>query len=208
MVTASLALFLALVQSQEPAGAAAVMESLLFGFEIGPAERTADLPADVQQSLISYRQRERAFRPTMTRPANLDGPEGSLYWKRVGLERAIFSLIDRPDSLQLAEEYATQAALFYEWEGFADGPLAEAASADAFLSQHGDSPLAPYVRLFAGHRKLCAVSVFEGLDPRRDKGMRISLEAESQLAAALTGGHPLVRVVADYLLTTRKCFER
>jgi len=126
-LTAGIAFMMTLAQTAEPTGAAAIMEALLYGFEMAPAERTTGLPSNAQRSLARYRQRERSFKPTIPRPSNLDGPEGSLYVKRVGLERALFSLIDRPDSLRLAEEYSTQIALLYEWEGFADSPLTEAA---------------------------------------------------------------------------------
>jgi hypothetical protein len=208
MLTACFVLIVTLAQPLEPTGAAAVMESLLYGFEMAPAGRTASLPADAQRTLARYRQRERTFKPTITRPTNLDGPEGSGYLKRVGIERALFSLLDRPDGLQLAEEYSTQITLLYEWEGFADSPLTEAASADAFLAQHRGSPVAPYVQLFAGHRKLCAVSGLDGLDPKSDRALSIARDADAQLKAARNAGHPLLRIVADYLLTSRKCFER
>ena len=110
--------------------------------------------------------------------------------------------------MKLADEYARHADLFYEWEGFADSPIGEAASADSFLVQHSGSPIAPYVQLFAGHRKLCAVSGLEGLDPSSDRGQQLAREADRQLAQARDAGHPLIRSVAQYLLTTRKCFER
>ena len=197
-----------LFQAAEPTGAAAIMESLLYGFEMAPPSRTADLPADAQRSLAKYRERERLFRPTIKRPDNLDGPEGSGYFKRVGLERALFCLFDRSDSLQLAEEYSTQIQLLYEWEGFADSPLTEAASADAFMAEHRDSSVAPHAQLFAGHRKLCAVSGLEGLDPKSDRARSIARDADMQLELARGAGYPLIRVVADYLLKTRKCFER
>jgi hypothetical protein len=207
-VAAGLAFIATLSQFTGPTGAAAVMESLLFGFEIAPAALTAGLPADAARSLATYRQRERLFTPTIAPPENLDGPEGSLYAKRVGIERALFCLLDRPDSLQVAEDYATQIKLFYEWEGFANAPLTEADSADDYLAQHPTSAAVPYVQLFAGHRKLCAVSGMEDLDPASDRGQRIARDAIRQLTAARNAGHPLLRMVADYLLTSRKCFER
>jgi hypothetical protein len=196
------------LQPAEPTGPAAIMEALVFGFDMAPPSRTAGLPADVQRSLARYRARVRMFRPTIERPPDLHGPEGSLYYKRIGVERAIFALFDRPEIVKLADEYARQADLFYEWEGFADSPISEAASADSFLVRHPGSPIAPYVQLFAGHRKLCAVSGLEGLDPRSDQGHQIAREADRQLAQARDAGHPLIRSVAQYLLTTRKCFER
>ena len=208
VLTVCLVFMAMLVQLAESTGAAAIMESLLYGFEMAPPNRTAGLPADAQRSLTKYRQRARIFKPTIRRPQNLDGPEGSGYFKRVGLERALFCLFDRPDSVQLAEDYSTQITLFYEWEGFADSPLTEADSADAFLARHRNSPIAPYIQLFAGHRKQCAVSGLEGLDPKSDRALGIARDADRQLKLARDAGHPLLRIVADYLLTTRKCFER
>jgi hypothetical protein len=184
------------------------MESLLYGFEMAPQSRTSGLPNDIQQSLETYRERERIFKPTIKPPANFDGPEGSAYRKRVGLERALFCLFDRADSAQLANDLSTQITLIYEWEGLADSPLAEAGSADAFLAQHRNSPIAPYIQLFAGHRKQCAVSGFEGLDPKSNRALRLAHDADVQLKLAREAGHPLLRIVAEHLLTTRKCFER
>jgi hypothetical protein len=204
----SLIFMISLVQSREPTGAAAIVESLLFGFEMAPPSRTTGLPAAVQRSLAKYRERERVFKPTLKPPGNSDGAEGSGYFKRVGLQRALFCLIDRRDSIQLSEQLATEIRLLYEWEGFADSPLEEAASADAFLAQHRNSPAAPYVQLFAGHRKLCAVSGLSGLDPKSDRALRIARDADMQLKLARAAGDPLIRLVADYLLTSRKCFER
>src|SRR4029453_1673888 len=110
---------------------------------------------------------------------NLDGPLGSLYFKRVGLERALFSLNNRKDSLALAESFATTVKLLYEWEGFADSPLLEASSADEFLAQHRTSPLAAYLQLFPGHRKLCDVSGLDLFDPQSGRGERIAREADA-----------------------------
>jgi len=89
---------------------------------------------------------------------------------------------------------------------FADGPLSEAAVADAFLEQHPTSPIAPYANLFAGHRKMCAVSGLEGLDPSSDKAREIAQAAAAQLHLARSSGHPLISFVAEHLLETRRCF--
>jgi hypothetical protein len=207
-LTVGLILAVVLAQSAEPIGAPAVMESLLFGFEMAPPSRTSGLPGDAQAAVAKYRDREHLFRPTLRPPQSLDRPEGSVYRKYVGLERALFCLFDRSDSLQLADEYLKRARLFYEWEGFADSPLAEAVAADAFLADHPVSPLAPYAQLFSGHRKLCAVSGLDGLDPASDRARGIAREADTQLALARDAGHPLIRIVAAHLLSSRKCFER
>lgn len=191
----------------EPAGAAAVKESLLFGFEMAPPADTANLPPDVERSLAAYRACERGFKPTIARPPNLNEfPREAVYFRRVGVERAVYCSFDRPAAL--ARAYATDVRLLYEWEGYADSPLTEAASADAFLKRHPNSTIAPYVHLFAGHRKLCAVSGLTGLDRASDRARQIARDADRQIALARDEGPPLIRVVAEHLLKTRKCFER
>lgn len=201
------ALHLALAQTSGSSDGAAVVEALVYGFEMAPATRTSGLPPDAQRRLARYRQREASFTSTLTPPADLDGPLGSLYFKRVRMARAVFSLVDRPDARALAESLVENLEVLYEWEGFADSPLREAASADAFVAEHRASPVASYLRLFAGHRRLCATSGLEGLNPQSPEGQRVAAEAESQLAEARDAGDPVLRVAAEYLLRTRKCNE-
>lgn len=64
-----------------------MVEALLFGTQVAPVTRTTGLPDAAQRQLDVYRQRERLFRESIPRPQNLDGPEGSLYFKRSTLER-------------------------------------------------------------------------------------------------------------------------
>jgi hypothetical protein len=124
------------------------------------------------------------------------------------MARAVFSLVDRPDALALAESIVTNIHFLYEWEGFADSPLSEAASADALLRDHPSPSMAPYLHLFTGHRRLCAVTGLQGLDPQSPEGRHVAGEAESHLAQARDSGDALLRVVSEYLLTTRRCYER
>ena len=51
VLTVYLAFVVALFQAAEPTGAAAIMESLLYGFEMAPASRTAGLPADAERRM-------------------------------------------------------------------------------------------------------------------------------------------------------------
>jgi hypothetical protein len=204
IVTSAFSFFQA---TPEPTGAAAIKEALLYGLVMPAPSRTAGLPADVERSLAAYRECERAFEPTIARPPNpKQFTRDTVYAKRVGVERAVYCAFDRPAAA--ARAYATDVRLLYEWEGYADGPLTEAASADAFLKRHPDSPVAPYAHLFAGHRKLCAVSGFDGLDRTSPKARDIARDADRQLAIARDQGPPLVHIVAEHLLATRKCFDR
>jgi hypothetical protein len=197
-------------QGQESMDAAAVVESLLFGLPMAPSALTSGLPADARQSLVKYRDRATQFKPTIKRPAGVDsdGPTAEVYQKHVDMQRTVFSLFERADSIRLAEGFSNEVILAYEWEGFSDGPLAEAASAVAFLAAHPNSPIQPYAHLFIGHRRLCAVSSYTGVDPTTPEARRILTDADRELAMARDAGHPLLRVAAEYLLRTRKCMER
>lgn len=208
VLASGMALIIALIQISESRDAAAVAEALLFGLDMATETRTSGLPPDVQQRLVRYRQREASFASTIAPPADLDGPLGSLYFKRVRMARAIFSVVDRPDGLAAAESVVTHIQFLYEWEGFAEGPLREAVSAEAFLAEHRASPAAPYLHLFAGHRRLCALGHLEGLDPQSPEGRQVAAAADWQLARARDAGDPLLRVAAEYLMRTRTCYER
>ena len=193
-------------QRPEPAGPAAIASALVFGGEMPAAAQTRELPADVKASLAEFRKREKRFKPTVQLPGRLDGDdiEDSVYRKHVDLERTVFSTFE--NSLNTAQQFATEVELRYEWEGMADGPLAEASSADAYLSRHANSPIEPYVLLFSGHRKLCAVSDYTGADPTAPESRSIMGQAVRQLQSARGAGNPLIRVAADHLLRTRRCF--
>ena len=65
--------------------------------------------------------------------------------------------------------------------------------------------LAPYLNLVAGPRKLCASQLEPtASQPRRDE---IADDGRRQLTRARDGGHPLIRVAAEHLLSTaaRSC---
>jgi hypothetical protein len=47
-----------------------------------------------------------------------------------------------------ARAYARKAALYYEWEGYPEGPLAEANFGEVYLSSHPASVLRPAIELF------------------------------------------------------------
>jgi hypothetical protein len=192
----------------EPVDAAALLESLLFGFETAPAARTAGLPADAQAALAAYRARERLFTPTTPAPQTASSAEESLHFKRAGMERTIFSLFARDDAAQLAAEYVKEAVLSYEWEGFPEAPLGEATSADTFLTTQPNSPLVPYALLFAGHRKTCAAEIMRGLDADDPRAGELQRAADTQLLRARNSGSPLIREVSSYIIRTRRCVER
>jgi hypothetical protein len=80
--------------------------------------------------------------------------------KRRLLEQAIVSLLDVPGIEQRAAEYVTAAPIHYEWKGLPDGPLEEAAHAEAVLAKDPASPLAPWFAAFIAQRQRVAFETF------------------------------------------------
>jgi hypothetical protein len=192
-------------QPEEPAGAAAVVRAIVWGLPMAPADRTADLPTDVQQRLAEYRKRDQTFRTALKAAPNESLEERSLFEKRVRIERVIFCLFPRRDSARMAAAYASDAEIAYEWEGLSEPPRREAAFVDALLRDLPQPWLAPYLHLIAGHRKLCA-SQLEGPETPGQRDA-MAADARRQLARARDGGHPLIRVAADYVLIAGRCLE-
>jgi hypothetical protein len=149
---------------------------------MAPPDSTIGLPADAQKRLDEYRQREQSFKSGLAPPRGGSAEEHELYRKRVDIERVIFSLFPTKDSAKVAAGFALDADLDRE-----------APFIDVLLRNLPVSWLAPYLNLIAGHRKLCAG---DAEDARR------------QLARARNGGHPLIRVAAEYLITKEACVER
>jgi hypothetical protein len=193
-------------QSSEPAGAAAVAETVLWGLPMAPAERTSALPRGVQERLTEFRQRERAFRSALKPPPGATPLERGLFEKRVAIERVVFALFTRKDIARVAAAYASDAEIAPEWEGFSDSPRREAAFIDGLLRDLEQVWLGPYLHLIAGHRKLCA-SQLDGPEPEAAR-KALADEARRQIAHARDRGQPLVRVAAEHLLKTERCVER
>jgi hypothetical protein len=198
--------FYTAVAAQELTGAAAVADAVLWGVNPMPrATQTRDLSADVQTKLAEYRSRQEAFRTALKPAPNATTEEREVFEKRVGVERVIFCLFPRRDSAKIAASYASDADLSYEWENEARPPRAEAAFIDSLLRDLPQPWLAPYLNLIAGHRKLCASQMEGPATPaQRDEE---ATAARRQLTRARDAGHPVIRIVADHLMTTGRCLE-
>jgi hypothetical protein len=197
VVLACLALSFHAARAQEPTGAAAVVDALLWGTPMAPAARTPGLAADVQRALGDYRERERSFRSALKAARNASPDEQELFAKRVKIERVVFCLFPRRDIARIAASYASDADVSDEWEG-ADGPRREAAFIDGLLRDLPEPWLAPYLNLIAGHRKLCA-SWLQGAGTQAQRDATAA-DARRQLMQARDGGHPIIRIAADQLL--------
>lgn len=169
---------------------------LLFGNE---ATNAHPLNADTKSAVSTLLKRAKAF--NKLEPMQLTGAGKNLSNKRLGIQRAIYSLFDRPDSIEVAREFTRDVRLLYEWEGMPDSPLSEAQSAGAFLKMNPKTPIAPYVHLFIGHRELCAVQFSGG------KGREaLRKDARAHLEAAKASGVQLIAVVASDLLVKGNCY--
>jgi hypothetical protein len=171
---------------------AAVADAVLWGRELPPPARTTELPPAVQTQLSAYRQRQQAFHSALTAPRGATPAERQGFETRVGVERSIFCLFPRRDSARVAAQYALDADVELDSEDWPDARRREARFIDGLLADLSKPWLAPYLDLSAGHRKLCAG------DPE---------DARRQITRARDAGHPLIRAVAEYLLTTNRCVE-
>jgi hypothetical protein len=122
------------------------------------------LPAEVRTEYERRLSRRNAYKPRTPKPPAGAGFEfQSIGDHRRTLETAIVVLLESPDLSdagksaleQEAGRYASAAILAYEWEGFPDGPLAEAAHAAKYLREHPTTLIRPYLDLFLLHRYRC-----------------------------------------------------
>lgn len=156
--------------------AAAIVEALLLGGAMPPADQTGTLPADVQKRLVDYRRCESAFTSRLARPPGAGEEERAIYERRVGVERAVACLFPGRGAPRVAASFALDIDFDRESEFI-----------DRLLRDLPVRWLEPYLNLAAGHAKLC------GGDMEA---------ARPQLNAALKSGNALVRTSADYLLAT------
>jgi hypothetical protein len=162
-----------------------------------PPETTASLSLALQGRLADYRKREALFRSGLTPPPGATPDEQRSFEQRVGIERVVFSLFDRKDSARIASLYALDVDVSGDWDNSAEMPRREANFINDLLRELPQPWLAPYLNLIAGHRRLCAAHM-AGED-RQD-----AQRAAGQLKVAARTGDPLIRAVADHLITTAR----
>jgi hypothetical protein len=193
-----LALHGSIVVASQTAGIEAVAAAVLFGQPMPPPELTASVPPALQTRLADYRKREAAFRSGLTPPRGATPDEQRSFEQRVGIERVVFCLFDRRDSSRIAALYALDVDVEpADWTLAPEQPRREANFINQLLNDLPQPWLAPYLNLVAGHRRLCA-SLMEGEDAND------APRAKGQLTVAAKSGHPLVRAIAEHLITTAR----
>lgn len=115
-------------------------------------EKLGRLPAAVRDAYNGRLDRRRVYKTRDALPAAEPGSLlDSVRRNRLALESALVGLAG-PGAAAEAASYVATARLSYEWEGFPDGPMDEAAFAADYVSQHPNSPLRPFLELFQLHR--------------------------------------------------------
>jgi hypothetical protein len=183
--------------AMSPDGVDGVAAAVLFGQQMPPPETTAALPAALQSRLAEYRKREAVFHSGLTPPPGATPEEQRSFEQRVGIERVVFSLFDRRNSARIASLYALDMDVSSEWASAPEQPRREASFINRLLQDLPEPWLAPYLNLVAGHRRLCAAQM-DGEDPQDLP------RAKGQLSIAAKAGHPLIRAVAEHLITTAR----
>jgi hypothetical protein len=180
-----------------------VLDAIVFYAD--PPSEVAQFPPDVREELQRYLQRLRGYRPR-PRPPQLGGEMTMVYAAREGYEGKLVAASTTSGVAHLAQEYVDTLRPCYEWEGLSDCPEREALFAERYLIDHPDTPFAGLLRLLAAHRWLCAAEAYEY---QRQPGSAEHTRREYQRALAIAGKveSPLMRVAADQLKSSGRCYQ-
>ena len=157
----------------------------------------AAVPDAVRERLSRCLARRAAFTSRYTHEAS-SFEEVRADAKRREVERAIVGLVETPGIESGALEFVRSARIVIDWKGDPDGPLGEAAAAEAFLRENPSSPLVPYLYLFVAHRQRAA---FEAHGRTQNvEGMKAaSRKYRTFLQRARSAADPIFALVADDL---------
>jgi hypothetical protein len=181
----------------------AVLDAIVF--DADPPADVAQFPPDVREDLERYLQRLRAYRPRR-RPPQPGSEMTMVYAAREGYERKLVAASTTPSVEQLAQEYADALRPCYEWEGSHDCPEREAIFAERYLADHPDTPFAGLLRLLAAHRWLCTAEAFE-YQRQPGSAAHAGHEYQRALAIAVNVESPLMRVAANELQSSGRCYQ-
>jgi hypothetical protein len=149
------ALFGSLVAAQQTAAALLAREAVLDEGPLLQPAMLAELNEADAAHLDRYLARRSAFVSRLSIPP--DGEAAPLHGRRVAIESAIVSLLDREGIEESAADVARALDLARPGQ---ERPVAagrEAASAEAYLRAHPGSPAAPYLYAFVASRHRLAL---------------------------------------------------
>jgi hypothetical protein len=130
------------------------------------------LPSAQRQALTARLSRKATFRSLLSAPSQVSFESRIIFDARQRIERAAFTIGQGRKAGEDAAELAGSVAVSYEWEGYPDGPMDEARSAEAYLRAHPDSSVKDYVQLLLMHRFRCAFEAAERSIPEAETVMR------------------------------------
>jgi hypothetical protein len=121
--------------------------------------------------------------------------EQNIAIRRWRMERYIL-LIQGPTSKKDAGLFASGVPLILEWEGMSEGPLVEADYTEQWLKQYPQSPIVPFVHIFAAHRYRAG---FETASSEHAKGLipNTAAKYKQHLQAARSAGNGWITCIAD-----------
>ena len=136
-----------------------------------------------------------AARPSFSKEPRTDSEEKIMSARRWRLERHILVTIG-PSGKKDARQFAKDAPLNLEWEGMSEGPLSEATYTEQWLERSPQSPIAPFLHLFAAYRYRAG---FETASREQLKS-QIPIAAATykyHLQAARTAGNEKITCIAN-----------
>jgi hypothetical protein len=157
----------------------------------------------VASQIEDYRVRAEGYRGKQRPMPSSDFAMVYRAWETA--ERRLVAASAHPAADSLAHDWVESARPAYEWEGFHDGPEADAMAAERYLDTNRDGPFAEYLRLFAGHRRLCSAEGYEG-EKRPSDAVASRALAMSHLNMASESSNALIRLAAQWLLQNPRCF--
>jgi len=119
-------------------------------------------------------------------------------------ERRLVAISDDRKAAALARSYVDSLRPPYEWEGYHEGPEAEARFADAYRMKHPDSPFRELLPLLAAHRWACTEEAYT-YESNPAAAARSDTSFLRALAVATNSSNPLVRVAGEHLRRTHSC---
>jgi hypothetical protein len=114
--------------------------------------------------------------------------------RRWRLERHIKTILGMA-SKDDAEKFAAGVPLGLEWEGMSEGPMMEADYAEQWLNGYPNSPIKPFLHLFAAHRFRAA---YEAASREHAKGLIPIIAAKYRIHVqeAQSSGNPMIICLA------------
>lgn len=194
----AIALFTALTASSGKDGGVTLLDNLFTFWAPGSEIEVPDMSIYTEEErgpVSDALCRMADFEPLTAMPEDFQGGMAMVAEKRQALEWTAVALCTAPGAQRAAAAYLEDALLYYEWEGYAEGPLAEAACAEAYLAAGPDSVLAPFLTAFLLHRYRAAWEcAMLNDDPVTAEGALASFE--QWYRSAMDAGDPLIAVVA------------